>query len=414
MKTGLQITIDRYAGWFACRILRLLVIIAGKILRINHRLDKPFKRIVVCKFKGMGSIIQASALLKSLRMMYPEAEIVFLSTSANLAVAEGYKTFINRSLLINDKGIFTLIKSTFSALLKLWRFKPEVYIDLEVYSNFSSLICTLSLAKNRIGFYKSDKDYRSGLYTHLIYYNIKAPLSEIYLQTARLLGSAGIYTKLTPPDLPVTRIEEICLALGLHGLYMIINPNASDLRLERRWTKQAFQEFIRSFKQRYPELTIVLIGSAAERDYVNTVYAPFSEDASVINVAGKTSVADLLTLIKDAACILTNDTGPLHLALALEQPVVGLFGPCSPDQYGQMERCIPIYKNVYCSPCVHEFSIPPCKGNNTCMQLIEVNEVLNACQKALDENFPRRTNPIFYTQTTDEKEIPLGSVNNRL
>lgn len=414
MKTGLQITIDRYAGWFACRVLRLLVIIVGKILRINHKLDKPFKRVVVCKFKGMGSIIQASALLKSLRLMYPEAEIVFVSTSANLAVTEGYKTFINRSLLINDKGLFSLVKSTFSMLLNLWRFKPEVYIDLEVYSNFSSLVCTLSMAQNRIGFYKSDKDYRSGLYTHLIYYNIKAPLSEIYLQTARLLGSAGIYTKLTPPDLPVNRIEEICQALGIKGSYIIINPNASDLRLERRWTKQAFQEFIRSFKQRHPELAIVLIGSAAERDYVNTVYSPFSEDASVINVAGKTSVADVLTLIKGAACILTNDTGPLHLALALEKPVVGLFGPCSPDQYGQMERCIPIYKNVYCSPCVHEFAVPPCRGNNTCMQLIEVNEVLNACQNALDDNFPKRSSTIFYTQTTGEKEIPLGSVNNRL
>jgi hypothetical protein len=48
------------------------------------------------------------------------------------------------------------------------------------------------------------------------------------------------------------------------------------------------------------------------------------------------------------------------------------------------------------------------------MQLIEVNEVLNACQKALDDNFPKRSSTIYYTQTTGEKEIPLGSVNNRL
>jgi ADP-heptose:LPS heptosyltransferase len=414
MKTGLQITIDRYAGWFACKLLRLLVIIVGKILRINHNLDHPFKRIVVCKFKGMGSIIQASALIKSLRLMYPDAEIIFVSTSTNLAVTEGYKSLINRSFLINDKGIISLLKSTLSVLFKLWKFKPEVYIDLEVYSNFSSLICTLSMAKNRIGFYKSDKDYRSGLYTHLIYYNIKAPLSEIYLQTARLLGNTGIYTKLTPPDLPGNSIEEICNSLRIKGPYVIINPNASDLRLERRWDKQAFQEFIRIFKQKHPELNILLIGSAAERDYVATVYAPFTEDTSIIDLSGKTSLADLLTLIKDASCVLTNDTGPLHLALAHKKPVVGLFGPCSPDQYGQMEYCIPIYKNVYCSPCVHEFAIPPCRGNNTCMKLIEVNEVMHACQKALDENFPTRSTTIFYTQSIDEKEIPLGSVNNRL
>ena len=248
---------------------------------------------------------------------------------------------------------------------------------------------------------------------------LKAELKSRGLTYAKIaakiqMSEASVKRMFSQRSFTLERIDEICQALGIHGRYIIINPNASDLRLERRWTKQAFQQFIRSFKQNHPELSIVLIGSTSERDYVNTVYAPFSEDASVINVAGKTSVADLLTLINDAACILTNDTGPLHLALALEKPVVGLFGPCSPDQYGQMERCIPMYKNVYCSPCVHEFSIPPCKGNNTCMQLIEVNEVLIACKKALDENFPKRDTPIFYTQITDEKEIPLGSVNNRL
>ena len=67
MNTGLQVQIDRYAGRIACILLRVVVRIVGKILRINHRLDRRFDRIVVCKFKGMGSIVQASAMLDALK-----------------------------------------------------------------------------------------------------------------------------------------------------------------------------------------------------------------------------------------------------------------------------------------------------------------------------------------------------------
>src|SRR5690606_37774896 len=63
-----------------------------------------------------------------------------------------------------------------------------------------------------------------------------------------------------------------------------------------------------------------------------------------------------------------------------------LFGPCSPDQYGVGSNAHIIYKPVYCSPCVHDFEIAPCKGNNICMQLIETNEVFLKVQELLNNS----------------------------
>lgn len=406
MNTGLQVKIDRYAGRLACILLRVLVRIAGKVLRINHRLDRKFERIVVCKFKGMGSIVQASAMLDALKKQYPNAELVFVSTKANAGILKAYPEQIDRMLLLDDSGAFRLMGSTLGLLLNLWKFRPQVYIDLEVYSNFSSLICTLSAATNRIGYYKSDKDYRSGLYTHLMYYNIKAPLMEIYLQMARLLGETAANQRLIKP---VYKHEEALLELKAAGLntdsYWVVNPNASDLRLERRWDAEQVVAMMDALLDRNPSLHIALCGSKAEQTYVNGIEAKCKHRNRIVNLAGKTGFNSLLGLIDGAEGIITNDTGPLHLSLAFEKDVVGLFGPCSPAQYGQMERCTAVYRNVYCSPCVHEFAIPPCRGNNQCMKQITVGEVLSAIDKSVLQT---ETN-IQYNQGAET----LGFVNNR-
>ncbi len=74
----------------------------------------------------------------------------------------------------------------------------------------------------------------------------------------------------------------------------------------------------------------------------------------------------------------------MHIGFSLKKTAIALFGPCSPHQYGFAENAVCFYKNVYCSPCVHEFIIPPCSyGNNDCMKLISVEEVMNLFSRDL-------------------------------
>ncbi|PKP18891.1 MAG: hypothetical protein CVU05_12585 [Bacteroidetes bacterium HGW-Bacteroidetes-21] len=355
---------------------------AGFILRPNHALDRPFKTIAVCKYKGMGSIVQATPLLQTLKASYPEARIIFITTPANVAIIQ--KTGLcHEIIVIRDKSIFTLLSSIFKALGRMWKLRIQVYFDLEIYSHFSSLMTTLSMARNRFGFYLRSGNYRMGIYTHMMFYNIKAPVSSVYLQMASMLPLKKVITDLYNLNQDKEQIKG-----ERPQKYLVINPNASDLRVERRWPAENFIQLIRILLEKTP-YQITFIGSRSEQEYVEQIAKNFKENSRVINKAGQTGFDELITTISQAEAMITNDTGPMHLAFSVRCPVVALFGPCSPAQYGQGGVTIPLYKNLYCSPCVHEFIVPPCKGNNTCMKEIQVEEVFNALEMALSGDFKK-------------------------
>ena len=129
------------------------------------------------------------------------------------------------------------------------------------------------------------------------------------------------------------------------------------------------------------------------------------------NLAGKLTLGGLFALLDEAGCLITNDTGPMHIAWALGTPTVSLFGPVDPNHYGwQGSRVAILYKRIYCSPCVHEVDEPPCGGYNVCMLRIGVDEVVAAVDRILagehEEPGPTLAEDFF----EDANWGPLGRV----
>lgn len=385
MRLRTKISIDRFVGLPLVYSLNILARVLGRLLRIDHSLDKPVNTISICKFVGLGSIIQATPLIHTLRKNFPAAKILFITNDSNRALLQ-HIDGVDEILTIDDKKITSLLRSTFRLLFKLWKQRPDIYIDLEIYSNYSSVIATMSLSKNRMGFFKNDKTYRKGMYTHMMFFNLKSPVSKTYLQFARLLRCREIVDKLhiNTANIDPGTVKAIDQKLNITlGNYIVVNPNASDLRLERRWPKENFALVINALHSEFPEYKVVLVGSQDETLYVNEL-AALLQSVDVVNSSGKLSIQELIMVIANASLMITNDTGPMHIAFALGTKTVSLFGPCSPQQYGGTENTATIYKNVYCSPCVHEFIIPPCKGDNQCMKKITVDEVLNSVRSKLN------------------------------
>lgn len=378
MNTKTQLWIDKNLVKPFVSTTNILVRFVGFLLRLDHNLEKDFSTIAVCKYKGLGSIVQASALLQSLRESYPNAKIVFVSTVSNAPLLKKMDC-IDEIVLLNDKSASKLIFSYPGFIFKLIGLRIGVFIDLEIYSNFSSLTTTLSLARNRLGFYLRASHYRMGIYTHMMYYNTRVPIMQTYLQMVRLLKANAIIEKLYP-----LKSNE---SPKVKGEYIVVNPNASDLRIERRWPLENFKLLIEKLRIKYPKQKIVLVGAPNEAEYVAKLHSYFKDD-KIINTAGKTSFEQLIALIQNAEFVITNDTGPMHLAAACGVRTIALFGPCSPNQYGAINNVIPVYQNLYCSPCVHEFDVPPCLGDNQCMKQIQVETVITALDK------PTREKPI--------------------
>jgi ADP-heptose:LPS heptosyltransferase len=386
MKTRNKVILDEWLGKSAVVLLNLLARLLGKILSIDHTIRHP-RRIVVCKFLGMGSIIQATPLLQTLKENFPAAEITFITSVSNVKLLESIHV-VDRTLAIDDRGFMQVITSTFRALRQLWKNKADLYIDLETYSFFSTALATMSCSTNRFGFYRIERNIRMGVYTHMMFFNARAAIAQSYLQMARLAGcttiNESLYNfKVKDEDKLSCGRKIIAITGSGTSSYVIINPNASDLRVERRWPAEKFVALIHSLRNKYPEKTFLLIGAGNEFNWVKSVYDGLDENARtrVFNTAGLFSLYELFSLIENSELVITNDTGPMHISFAYSRPTISLFGPASPSQYGQNPNSFGIYKNIYCSPCVHDFLTPPCHGDNQCMKKITVEEVLNLCDE---------------------------------
>ncbi len=411
MQLNTQIFVDRYVVCPLVLALDSVVRAAGTLLRRDHSLSRPLARAAVCKFKGMGSIIQATPLLQSIKKQWPGCTLTFVSTEANRALLEQIDC-VDELILLDDASVTALVRSLPGFVWRLLRGRFDAYIDLEIYSQFSRLMTVVSCARNRFGFYRRRAECRFGIFTHMMLFSVRAPIAQAYLQMARLLGCRDVVTTLypfRPPHPPATAADADAAAQWpeLAHTYVVVNPNASDLRLERRWPPERFVTLIDMLMQQYPDTGVCLIGSSSERDYVDRIVTALACTEGVVNAAGRTSIPQLFDLLARAAVLVTNDTGPMHVALALGVPTVALFGPCSPEQYGRgsapANRTHVLYRQVYCSPCVHEFLKPPCLGRNECMTAISVDSVMDAMRQGLGDTAASPPEP------PDEEEILYGS-----
>jgi ADP-heptose:LPS heptosyltransferase len=124
---------------------------------------------------------------------------------------------------------------------------------------------------------------------------------------------------------------------------------------------------------------VMVGGNAAERDLAETVCA--KARTKPVNLAGRTSLLVYAAVLKRCALFIGNDNGPMHIAAAVGTPVVALFGPSNPAQWGPRGGTAEvIYKGLDCRSCFH----PACtRGEGNCMRLISVDEVFAAAGRLL-------------------------------
>jgi ADP-heptose:LPS heptosyltransferase len=381
----------------------------------------------------MGSILSALPLLAALKIGYPHAKLVFISSRKNAALLERLPR-IDERLYVSEDSLRAVLLSTLALCLRLWRLRPALYIDLELYSYYASIVAALSCARNRLGFYRKSTVVKRGLFTHLVFFNTAVPVHELYLQLGYVAGcptpgEERDYTRHMQLDLQEKDREEMQAVLGewigSTAPLIVVNPNASDLCLERRWPLERFAVAIAALLDNVPALSVALTGTPAERAYVSVLHSLLARyEQRVTNCAGKLSLGGLLGLLERADCVLTNDSGPMHMALTLGRPTVALFGPVHPQHYATLAdstRTAIFYEPVICSPCVHHADVPPCGGDNQCMKLIGTDGVVEACLAFLSlgshtcQRLPQQWLPSATDKTV--KQIngqPLGRVFLRL
>jgi lipopolysaccharide heptosyltransferase II len=205
---------------------------------------------------------------------------------------------------------------------------------------------------------------------------------ENFLETLRPLGidvSVDSIELQVAPDV-VGKIDRFLTARNIVDDRPLIALNCSvgAARPARNWLPERFASLADRLIDEL-DAQVIFVGGNEDRDLVQRVLADMKNKA--VSAAGELSIPESAALLARCRCLVSADTGPLHLATAVQTPVVGLFGSTDPRRTGPIGRGHQVIsKGLSCVPC-EEKHCP--LGTRACMADITVDEVFNAVGRVL-------------------------------
>ncbi len=327
-----------------------------------------FKRILIVKLSSIGDVVHALPALSALRTKFPGSYIAWVvkKKAADIIIGHPY---------LDEVIIYEGIRKTAKKLRSL---KFDLAIDLQGLFR-SGLLTFLSRAKTRLGFSRANSRELSYLFLN----QRVTPGEEdrhVIDKNLSLLRPLRIEVREKEFIIPVfhENREYIANFLKKEGvtssdILIALNSRASwpsKLWPEEKWAELA-DRLIEELKAK-----IVLLWGSGEKDLVDRIVR-ITKNKPIISC--KTNLKELAVLISKCKLLVGGETGPLHIACALNVPTVALIGPTDSVRNGPYgEGHIVIEKDLPCRGCWRH----KCK-RLTCMKLITVNEVFSAVKKQL-------------------------------
>lgn len=386
MSTGMLRYLDKIFGKPASRILFLVKKIFRKKRTVEQLQNNYPKKILLIKLWGIWSVLLLSPVVTNLRKKYPDAEIHFLTKKwLHTIYSNG---MFDKTYSLNTWWIFNAIKDFLFVPLKLMREKYDLVIDFEVVSYYTATLTFMINPKYSIWFKIIGKT-KDKLYDFNVIYHESKHITEIFSLPLRLLWMEHIEYILIPPSFSAHDENKILSDIPNINNFIAINVNASDLALERRWPAVYYQKLIDALVQKWEH--ILLVWSPLEKNYVESIYNWLQYKQKVINIAGQYSLNQSFVILKHVKLFITNDSGPLHVAVAYQTPTISFFGPETPVIYWpnfHPELHKVFFLNLYCSPCISVFRDKNfiCENKNNCMFGISPEKVVETVEKFLIHN----------------------------
>jgi heptosyltransferase-2 len=318
-----------------------------------------------------------------------------LSTAAIRSIREKFNTHYKISFLVGEQAKEPLLRCPYIDELlvadlegkdkgfigalnlgkQLRRRNFDILIDLQ-NNRKSHLICGLTRPLNSYGYDNKKLGF-------LLKYRIKdekPPIDPVTHQF-RILKLLGIdllnpALELWPSKDDEQYIEEFLNAEWLSATQQLVglNISASLKWLTKNWSVAKMAKLCEELE--FKDMRVVLTGTEKDLAQADELISA-ARKAKIINACGKTTVNQLACLIKKCSCFVSSDSSPLHIAAAVNTPIVALFGPTDPRRHmPPAKSSIVIKKEMECAPCYK----PKCK-NPKCMKMITVEEVLEAIEK---------------------------------
>lgn len=327
--------------------------------------------VVVIKLVGLGSLtLLAPALIAYVKATGHALSLVTVEANRPLLELLDWPV---QPVYLRSQSAWALATDVVRHLRRLRRLRPVAVIDLEFHSAFTALFGQALQAPLQAAL---DASWRRGLGTH----GLVQPAQSHFAEFAGNLFSALAGTPLgTPPALPWRTAKLPPVRPKPAGRRrIVINVNAGIMCLERRLPRETFRDLMVALAAAVPA-EFHLIGDPREANYTRGFASTLPGAILVQNHAGALTMPALLGLLRDADLVISNDTGPMHLACALGTPTLAIFGPESPARFGPRGPCASVvWGRMACGPCLtaENRKQAPCRGDNRCLRQVAAADLL--------------------------------------
>jgi heptosyltransferase-2 len=289
----------------------------------------------------------ATPAIENIVNFYNDAQITFIGSSVSIKAMKNHPKTV-KTVVLSKK-----YSDLYKVSKELGRFDVFFSFRSSIRSKF--LIFLIS-AKNKYQFDKNKYQDQHQVKKYNDFVNASLKISSSAKKLKLYLDSnVSLLAKLKP-------------LLG-------INPGAS-YGSAKRWYPQEFAKVASKLSHKYD---IVIFGGPGEKDIANDIEKELIKNnvKNYQNLAGRTTISELISHVSNLDLFITGDSGPMHVAAAFQVPTVAIFGPTKDKETSQWmnEKNIIVKKNLDCQPCMQR-TCP--LGHHNCMNLVKAVDVLDA------------------------------------
>ena len=343
--------------------------------------QKEIQNICIFQTSFLGDSVLTTPLVQKTAHLFPKAKIFVVTRPSNVEIFQNLKE-VHKVIVDNKKGwgkIFGLFKT--AKILK----ECNIDVILVPHRSFrSALIAKLSGVKVRIGFTNSEGRFfftKTVPFTWTIH-DAERNLCLLQGIVNENFKSANLNMKDAGKNAEES-VKEMLKAAGAEGKTLVgVHPGS--VWPTKCWPLENYAKLITRMEKELG-VTAVLVGG--KTDLALSEQVSRLCDAHPVNFATKTSLTELMALMKHFKLFVTNDSGPMHIATAFGVPTLAIFGPTTKElgffPYGEGNKVIEV-KGLSCRPCALHGGKKCPLGHFKCMKDITVDEVFSAAREMLN------------------------------
>jgi len=349
------------------------------------------RRILVLRYRFIGDTILTVPFLRNLRRAEPGAHIAWVVAPGSADVIRGVP-YVDELIFWDPVTIHADSRGTHRTLADKWRFIrglrqrsfDTVYVLKRSFG--SALMALLTGASRRVGF---DTEGRGFLLTKRVAYCHDRHEVENFLAVLKADGIPVLDDHLEAwlSDDERQCAEQFFADAGIGADEPVIGIHPFAANRPRSWHRDNFIDLANRLRAAH-HARIIIFGGGKDRQEAGAFLTGIN--GPPVDAIGRTTLRETMALLARCRLLVCNDSGIMHLAAALQVPLVALFGPQSPVKFGPWGKTSRvIYSRFPCSPCRQKFFTecePSPRGVPLCMEDIEIEQVFDAASALLTQN----------------------------